>query len=59
MKKTKRSDRPQKFIRVNNYTVIQTDYDTPDEVVRDRYNSRQSKNFESLHNPPRGINYFR
>lgn len=54
-----KSDRPQKFIRVNSHTVIQADFDTPDDVVRERFAQRELKNINSLHNPPKNNNFFR
>jgi sugar-specific transcriptional regulator TrmB len=55
----KQSGRPTKFIRIDPRTVIQTDVDTPDEVVRQRFADRQTKNLESLHHPPKKLDWFR
>lgn len=65
MKKTRiikkhRSDRPQKFVRVDPRTVIEVDFDTPNSAVIKKFQDYQVNNNKLLKAPPKhSINFFR
>jgi hypothetical protein len=59
-----KTDRPTKFIRINDKTLIEVDVDTPDDEARDNYLAK-AKEYASVikNNDPdefvRGISFFR
>ena len=58
MKPTKRL--PTKFVRVNRYTLIETDINVPDSETIRKFKENRERNKESLKNPDkRNIDFFR
>lgn len=51
--------KPSKLVRVDSHTVIETDYDIPDHITKERYELKQLHVLATLQKPIRSVDFFR